>query len=149
MDRSTGPGTPHVLHVSVPTTEGVAAVVAGYVGDQRGRGWRVTVACPESGWLGASARAAGAEGVAWRAGREPGPGTALEAQRLRRVVSQVRPDVVHLHSAKAGLAGRLVVRGRVPTVVQPHAWSFLAATGAVRAVSTAWERWGARWTDLL
>ena len=44
----------------------------------------------------------------------------------------VAPDLVHLHSAKAGLAGRLALRGRLPTVFQPHAWSFEAAGGADR-----------------
>ncbi len=56
---------------------------------------------------------------------------------------------MHLHSAKAGLAGRLLLRGRVPTVFQPHAWSFEAVTGPVHAATLGWERAAARWTSLL
>jgi glycosyltransferase involved in cell wall biosynthesis len=61
------------------------------------------------------------------------------------VVEEVRPDLVHAHSAKAGLAGRLAVRGRIPTVFQPHAWSFEAVGGVTATLAVGWERWGARW----
>jgi len=37
----------------------------------------------------------------------------------------------------------------VPTVFQPHAWSFHAAGGTVRRLSTTWERSAVRWTHLL
>ncbi|OLT26284.1 hypothetical protein BJF79_43705, partial [Actinomadura sp. CNU-125] len=56
-----------------------------------------------------------------------------------------RPDVVHLHSSKAGLAGRLLRAPRGTAVIfQPHGWSWLAATGRQRALSLAWERVAAR-----
>jgi glycosyltransferase involved in cell wall biosynthesis len=43
-----------------------------------------------------------------------------------------------------------VVRDRIPTVFQPHAWSFLASRGGVRGASLRWERYAARWaTELL
>ncbi len=113
------------------------------------RGWDVTLACPDTGWLGAEAAAVGARVLTWRARRAPGPRLVHETATLSRVVAASRPDVVHLHSAKAGLAGRLVLRGRVPTVFQPHAWSFLAASGPVRAGSLAWERRAVRWTTEL
>ena len=74
--------------------------------------------------------------------------TVGETQRLRRLISQVDPDVVHLHSAKAGLAGRLAVRGTRPTLFQPHGWSWLAARGATARGALAWERLAARWTDV-
>ncbi len=135
-----------VLHVSMPTTEGVPTVLMSYVSDQVGRGWPVAVACPDDGWLADAAAAAGADVLPWAARRSPGPGTAGELRRLATLVRDWAPDLVHLHSAKAGLAGRAAVRGRVPTVFQPHAWSFLAVTGPVRAATVAWERWAARWT---
>ena len=64
-------------------------------------------------------------------------------------MAETGPDVVHLHSGKAGLAGRLVVRDRVPTVFQPHAWSFLAPRSGVQGASLRWERYAARWTTEL
>ncbi|MCF2435668.1 glycosyltransferase [Streptomyces thinghirensis] len=80
----------------------------------------------------------------WPATRSPGPALVSEVRRLARVIEDVRPDLVHAHSAKAGLAARLAVRGRVPTVFQPHAWSFEAVGGAGAALALGWERWGVR-----
>jgi glycosyltransferase involved in cell wall biosynthesis len=138
----------HVLHASVPTSGGVATVATGYVRDQVERGWNVTVACPSRGHLGYDAREAGAHVRWWRAEAHDSNLVAA-VDRLSRIVSETRPDVVHLHSGKAGLAGRLVVRDRVPTVFQPHAWSFLARRSGVRGASLRWERYAARWTTEL
>lgn len=139
----------HVAHVSEPSSEGVAVVQYAYIREQLRRGWKVTVICPTHGWLGYSARAAGADVRWWQATRGPGPSVLRETADLRRILAEVDPDVVHLHSAKAGLAGRLAVRGRRATVFQPHAWSFLAAEGAVRRATEHWERLAARWTHRL
>ncbi|MGB0100246.1 MAG: glycosyltransferase, partial [Nocardioides sp.] len=144
-----GPVRPHVLHVSMPTTEGVAQVLTGYVRDQVARDWSVTVACPSSGWLADAARTSGARVVRWEATRSPGPGLLREIRRLRRIVNDTRPDVVHLHSAKAGMAGRLLLRGVVPTIFQPHAWSFQAVSGPMKRAVIAWERFAQRWTTEL
>ena len=138
----------HVLHVSVPTSGGVATVATRYVRDQVERGWNVTVACPSRGDLGYAAREAGAAVRWWRADADDStlPGAVV---RLNRIVNEIEPDVVHLHSGKAGLAGRLVVRDRIPTVFQPHAWSFLAARSGVQGASLRWERYAARWATEL
>jgi glycosyltransferase involved in cell wall biosynthesis len=68
---------------------------------------------------------------------------------MRRIVGRVDPDLVHLHSSKAGLAGRLAVRGRRPTIFQPHAWSFHALGGRLRRAAAAWERFAARWATVI
>ncbi|WP_035841748.1 glycosyltransferase [Kitasatospora azatica] len=136
-----------ILHVSQPVDGGVARVVTDLVRGQRAAGHRVLVACPPGGRLGPEAVAAGAESLDWPARRSPGPSVTAETARLRRLVQQVAPDLVHLHSAKAGLAGRLAVRGRLPTVFQPHAWSFAAATGSLATASIRWERYATRWAS--
>ncbi|MCS7477270.1 glycosyltransferase [Umezawaea endophytica] len=138
-----------VVHVTQPVEAGVAAVVLDLALAQRARGWSVVVVCPPSGWLADRARGLGIDVRAWRASRQPGPGLVGEVLSLRRILARLTPDVVHLHSSKAGLVGRLAVRGRVPTVFQPHLWSFQTARGALRAVSAAWERRASRWTDLV
>lgn len=134
-----------ILHVSQPTDGGVAAYVAGVVADQARRGWRVTVASPSYGDLADNVTAAGGEHVEWGAGRTPGPSAILDATRLAQIVAQEQPALVHLHSSKAGLAGRLALRGRKPTIFQPHAWSFEAVRGPVRAAALLWERKAAGW----
>jgi glycosyltransferase involved in cell wall biosynthesis len=136
---------PAVLHAAQPVSEGVARCVADLVADQVARGWQVTVACPSDGWLHDEIERLGATHEHWLARRPPGPRVVGEVRRLNRILRAVDPDVVHLHSSKAGLAGRLALRGRKPTLFEPNAWSFEAADGAVRRAAIAWERLGARW----
>lgn len=68
---------------------------------------------------------------------------------MRRIIDDERPDLVHLHSAKAGLAGRLVIRGRLATIFQPRAWSFHARAGRGQVPPRQWERFAARWADAI
>ena len=140
---------PHVLHVAQPVEDGVAMVVADLARRQVEAGWRVDVACPADGWLSGAVTAAGATHRPWEAGRQPGPRVPLEARGVARVLRDVRPDVVHLHSSKAGLAGRLALRGRLPTVFSPHAWSFFHAEGVTGRAALAWERVAVRWADVV
>ncbi|EKX68035.1 glycosyltransferase, group 1 family protein [Streptomyces ipomoeae 91-03] len=123
---------------------GVAHVVTELVRAQRAAGFDVAVACPDSG-LAHTLRELGVDVRHWHATRAPGRSLPGEVRRLARVVDEIRPEVLHAHSAKAGLAARLAVRGRIPTVFQPHAWSFEAVGGVTAAAATAWERWAARW----
>jgi glycosyltransferase involved in cell wall biosynthesis/CDP-glycerol glycerophosphotransferase (TagB/SpsB family) len=52
---------------------------------------------------------------------------------LRRIVREQRPDVVHLHSSKAGLLGRLACLGLDCRVVYtPHAYFYLSKRGIAR-----------------
>ncbi|MFB7503119.1 glycosyltransferase family 4 protein [Streptomyces broussonetiae] len=137
---------PRVLHLAQPVDGGVARVVLDLARAQLAAGLHVTTACPD-GELALQLRELGVDVHHWRAGRAPGPGLPGEVRRLVRLLDEVRPELVHAHSAKAGLAGRLAVRGRIPTVFQPHAWSFEAVGGATAALALRWERWGARWAD--
>lgn len=140
-----------VLHVAQPTTAGVARVVDQYVmaltsSTSDGRRFAVAVACPSDGRLHTDVVDGGAEHLPWTAVREPGLSVARETRDLQRIIDRWRPDIIHLHSAKAGLVGRLAVRGRIPTVFQPHAWSFHAARGPAGSVAARWERFASRWT---
>ncbi|MET9909139.1 glycosyltransferase [Streptomyces sp. NPDC006476] len=137
---------PRVLHITQPVDGGVARVVTDLTRAQLAAGLHVSVACPASR-LADELRSLGADVHPWRATRSPGPTLVREVRRLVRVLAKARPDLVHAHSAKAGLAGRLAVRGRVPTVFQPHAWSFEAVDGCMAALALRWERWGARWAS--
>lgn len=144
MHLSSTDPRPRILHLTQPVDGGVARVVTDLVRAQLTDGLDVTVACPDSP-LTAQLRALGARVRSWPATRSPGPSLVREVRHLTRVIDEVRPDLVHAHSAKAGLAGRLAVRGRIPTVFQPHAWSFEAVGGGTAALALRWERLGARW----
>jgi glycosyltransferase involved in cell wall biosynthesis len=138
-----------VLHAVQPTDAEVAGYVAAVAADQLARGWRVVVACPGGGRLAAELTAYGVPRLHWPAIRSPGADTVPETRRLGQVIRAVRPDVVHLHSAKAELVGRLALRGARPTLFQPHGWSWLAVRGAAARATLAWERVAARWTDMV
>lgn len=139
-----------VVHVAQPLELGVPRVAAELVADQLERGWRVAVACPERSELRARGMAAGAAWHCWEATRSPGRAILAESRALARVVTDVDADLVHLHSSKAGLVGRVALRGSRPTIFQPHSWSFEAVDGAVATAAIAWERLAARfWTDRL
>ena len=136
-----------ILHVAQPGSGGVAAVVLDLVRAQRADGHEVVVACPKDTPLARRLAQAAVTVEPWAAARSPGPSLLGETWRLRRIVRRRRPDLLHLHSSKAGLAGRLAVRGRIPTLFQPHAWSFVAVDGALRTASLNWERFATRWAD--
>jgi glycosyltransferase involved in cell wall biosynthesis len=136
-----------VLHVSESLLGGLGRFIASAAEDQLERGYSVGVAAPLEGSV--HGMPAGSEMRDWPARAQPGPWVLREIVALSRIVDSFEPDVVHLHSSKAGLAGRLLLRGRLPTVHQPHAWSFFAKSGPVERATRAWEVFGARWTDLV
>jgi glycosyltransferase involved in cell wall biosynthesis len=138
-----------VLHVSQPGDGGAGRVVADLARDQLARGFAVAVAATPEGELADAVETMGARLAAWRAARQPGPSTVGETRALARIVAAERPDLVHLHSSKAGLAGRLALRGRVPTLFQPHSWSFEPLRGPLRRAAILWERRAAAWTTAL
>lgn len=51
-------------------------------------------------------------------------------RQLHRVMGEVRPDIVHAHSSKAGVLGRVAAGlRRVPALYTPNAYAFLGASG--------------------
>ncbi len=144
-----GSTQPRVLLVSQPTTAGVAQCVLDWSAGLAERGWDVAVACPGTGWLSARCAGLGVPTYPWRAVRSPYSSVVAEVRSLLAVVADWRPDVVHLNSSKAGLAGRIGLRGRIPTAFSPHSWSFEASPGATARLALAWERIATNWTDCI
>jgi glycosyltransferase involved in cell wall biosynthesis len=138
-----------VLHVSHTGEGGAGKCVADFVRDQLARGWEVTVATEPGSSLAEQVASAGGRLIPWAATRHPSRRLPGEMAQLRRIIASAPPDVIHLHSSKAGLCGRLIVRGRLPTLFQPHGWSFEAASGLLERVVVAWERFGARWSQAI
>jgi glycosyltransferase involved in cell wall biosynthesis len=63
---------------------------------------------------------------------------------LIRAIRNERPDVVHLHSSKAGALGRVAARlAGAPSIYTPHAWAFLMdGSAAQRRLWVELERMG-------
>ena len=44
---------------------------------------------------------------------------------VKRIAAEINPDVIHLHSSKAGVIGRIAFSGKIPMFYTPHGYSFL------------------------
>ncbi len=45
---------------------------------------------------------------------------------IKQIVKRIRPDIIHLHSSKAGAIGRIALNGsKIPMFYTPHGYSFL------------------------
>ena len=137
-----------VLHVSEVTWGGVVSLLRDFTAEQVRRGHTVDLLTPTT-----FPRIDDAVGrIDWGIDRRR-PATIPRAMsQVRAAVKRSRPDVVHLHSAFAGLFGRLPATGvgGVPTVYQPHAWSFdVFDDPRLRWAAQRWEQLADRRTDAL
>lgn len=58
--------------------------------------------------------------------RSIGPHDLKAWRELRGLIREEKPDLIHLHSSKAGFIGRFAVNGRkIPVFYTPHGYSFL------------------------
>ena len=137
-----------VLHVSEVGWGGVVSLLRHFVAEQRAAGHEVHLLAPS-----AMPALDGATQHTWTLDRRRPASFPRAVLELRRLVAQLRPDVVHLHSFFAGVVGRLPVVdavGGVPVVYQPHSWSTdLFPFAAASRVVSVLERSGARRTDVL
>lgn len=77
--------------------------------------------------------------------REIRPSKDLAAiKELKNIAQQIKPDIIHLHSSKAGVIGRLAFDGKkVPLFYTPHGYSFLMqdANKIKRCIYWMIEKW--------
>src|SRR5687767_2416320 len=85
--------------------------------------------------------------------RSVGPWADIQALiQLARLFRRERPTIVHTHSSKAGVLGRLAANlSGVPVVVHTvHGWSFHEGMHRVgRRIAVGMERVAARWTSAI
>lgn len=137
-----------VLHVTQPAVDGVARVVIELAKHQAKAGLKVAVAFPHGfGLIENSLVDTGVGMAPWAAVRSPLEGVASESADLLKIVRSLKPTVMHLHSAKAGMIGRMIPSTGTRVMYQPHAWSFWAATGRTREAAIMWERAAAKKAD--
>ena len=64
-------------------------------------------------------------------------------EAMRDMLKQLRPDMLAVHSSKAGILGRLAGRSlRIPVLMTAHGWNF---TPGIPAVPAAMYRQIERW----
>lgn len=68
-----------------------------------------------------------------------------------RILRNESPDIVSIHSSKAGIVGRLVCGyGRVPNIFTAHGWSFTDGVGYIAGIVYRYlECWAARYATLI
>ncbi|HEX8065102.1 MAG TPA: glycosyltransferase family 4 protein [Thermoleophilaceae bacterium] len=135
---------PRCLLVFEPPDGGVAENVMRLAVGMREHGWEPFVAGPMEALFDPQLAAAGVPRA--RLPLERGYGhPARDARALRRlagIMARGRFDLVHAHSAKAGVLGRIAARlTGTPCVYSPHCFPFVGPWGlARRAFSTGVER---------
>jgi glycosyltransferase involved in cell wall biosynthesis len=141
-----------ILHVVQPPYGGAVAAVLLLTREQLEH-HEVGVVCHTAGNAAEVARGLGAAVWTMSAPRSVHlMDDARHLLRLRRIMRQFHPDIVHVHSSKAGALGRLAARfERVPVVFSPQNFAFRAYEGsaAARGVFYAIERTLAPLTDCL
>lgn len=75
----------------------------------------------------------------------------LAVREIRQLIKAFQPDILHTHSSKAGVVGRLAAAGtRVKTVHNVHGWTFYATENPLlRRAVIALERRFAAHTDVM
>ncbi len=73
----------------------------------------------------------------------------LAIRDLVRLLKQINPDIIHLHSSKAGMVGRIAARIlKIPTIFTAHGWAFTDGVSSFRRmISLPLERWVARYSQ--
>jgi glycosyltransferase involved in cell wall biosynthesis len=140
-----------VLLAFEPPDGGVAQNVAQLAAELHGFGWEVELAAPR---VSAIADRAGADGLAvhrldWTRGYGSPIRDARSARQLLRCLRSGEFDLLHCHSAKAGVIGRLAGRmAGIPTIYSPHCFPFIGQFHMPRRVfGTTIERALAHVTD--
>lgn len=60
-------------------------------------------------------------------------------KEIKQIADEIKPDIIHLHSSKAGVIGRIAFDGKkVPLFYTPHGYSFLMKDAGVIKRSVYW-----------
>lgn len=119
---------PRIVLVHQPIDGGVGRHVSDLAAGLAERAFDVTLCGP--GLPGAEVADASMTHVDLELRREVDPGSDLRAtSRLARIVREVRPDLIHAHSSKAGVIARLqrIANPTVPVLYTPHLYSFASS----------------------
>ncbi len=113
-----------IIHITQATSGGVYTYISDLMKSLRERGCSQALFCPEEGPLMGRARLNGFDVETIHAVREISPVSDFRVGvELAAAIKRHSPDIVHLHSSKAGAIGRLIFDG-TPVIYTPHGWSF-------------------------
>ena len=131
----TSNGKIRILHITQPTKAGVGTYVFQILKHLDLKKFKPCLIAPlDDGGIAAQARKLEIEVVYLRFVRKISPLQDLAVLvRLVFLIRRMRPDLVHAHSTKAGVLGRLASAVlRIPCIYTPNAYAFLSAQGLKR-----------------
>lgn len=142
------PGT--LLHIFQPELGGVVEYIRTLFPKFRDAGYHQVIICPEALRNADEFRKMGAELIFMKMVRPIQPINDFKSIReLTRMITEIDPAIIYLHSSKAGAVGRLAAAGLgIPVCYNPHGWAFIMDGGLVkkRFYGLA-ERVLSRWCD--
>lgn len=121
-----------IVHITQGTTGGLYTYITDLMLSLRDRGCSQILFCPDEGPLIGKIKRKGFDVEVIHAVREISPLSDLKAgAEISKAIKHYAPDVIHLHSSKAGALGRLTFPG-IPVVYTPHGWSFNMAVSHLK-----------------
>lgn len=132
-----------ICHISESSGAGVETYILNTLRYADKKTFRHIVICSDNGTLASRAKAAGAEVIYLPMVREIAPIRDLFCMiKLMLVIYRLKPDLIHAHSGKGGIFGRLcgAFLGK-PVAFTPHAFSYLGQTGFRRSMVFFIEKW--------
>ncbi|PVC76048.1 glycosyltransferase [Priestia megaterium] len=141
-----------ILHISQAPIGGVVEYLKLYFNNYDQELFDQELICPSEGNITDVARANGIKANNIKMVREISPLTDLKSIiEIRGIIKEVNPDIIYLHSSKAGALGRIAALGLSNKVVyNAHGWSFTIKTSNIKkSIYGKIERVLAHFTDLI
>lgn len=121
-----------IVHITQATSGGVYTYISDLMMSLRERGCSQALLCPEEGPLMDKITDNGFEVESIHAVREISPLSDLRVGfEISSAIKRHKPDLIHLHSSKAGAIGRLIFEG-TPVIYTPHGWAFNMAVSQLK-----------------
>ena len=127
--------------ITLPDLGGAQVHLLTVASGMAARGHGVSVIVGREGWLTERLQRAGIETVIVPdLVREISPCRDIRAVRaIRRLLLEQRPDLVHCHSSKAGIVGRLAAwLSGIPAIFTAHGWSFTEGVAPLKRRFYQW-----------
>lgn len=127
--------------ITLPDLGGAQVHLLTVAAEMTAQGYGVSVIVGHEGWLTERLQAAGIEVVLVPdLVREISPCRDIRAVRaIRRLLLEQRPDLVHCHSSKAGIVGRLSAwLSGIPAIFTAHGWSFTEGVAPLKRRFYQW-----------
>jgi len=141
---------PVLMHFFQPDIGGVVEYVKTIFPKFNEAGYHQVIICPETVRDADEFRKMGAELIFLDVVREINPFQDIKSiRKFSHIIKKIEPDIIYLHSSKAGAVGRLAAAGLgIPVCYNPHGWAFIMDGGLVKKKFYGLvERVLSRWCD--